>query len=410
MVAGTTMKILMLSYEFPPIGGGGGRVVEGLIRQLIDDGHAVDLVTMRWSAAATIARDPNLTVHKVPCLRFRPDRCGVFELATYVLSGLYVTRRLLRRRRFDAHHAHFILPDGLILYLLRLAGGPRFLITAHGSDVPDYNPDRFRVLHRVLAPVWRRVIAAADRIVCPSPSLEQLIKDRLPDARTMIIANGFAPSRLAGAKHRERSVLVLSRLQPRKGVHLVVQAFSTIDTDYELHIAGDGPMLSTITRLAANDPRIVVHGWLDGDGPQLIELLQTSSIFVLFSKAENFPVSLLEAMASGLAIITTRGTGCADVVGDAALLVEPGDLDGLRAALQRLLDEPELVARLALAGRQRLVENFCWDQIGQRYVRLYAERDVRAAGEKRLDIEGAGTKPLQTKPAPAREEPRGARW
>lgn len=371
------MRILLLSYEFPPIGGGGGRVVEGLARQLIDQGHSVELVTMAWSDSPSIAAEPNLTLHPVSCLRIRPDRCSAIELALYVLPALWVTWRLLRRRRFDACHAHFILPDALVFYLLRQMGGPPFLITAHGSDVPGYNPDRFKLLHRLLAPLWRRIVLAAERVICPSPTLERLIADQLPAVQTTVVANGFEPSRLATVHARNRRILVLSRLQPRKGVQHVVEAFSTIESDYELHIAGDGPMLPQIRERAAADPRVVVHGWVDGEDPKFRQLLETSSIFVLFSDSENFPVSLLEAMAAGLAIVTTSGTGCADVVGDTALLVEPADIEGLQAALQRLIDEPELVRSLGVAGRQRMVRHFTWEQIAAQHIDLYADVAAR---------------------------------
>ena len=301
------------------------------------------------------------------------------------MPAIWVTLRLLRRRRFDVHHAHFILPDAVVFYLLRGWLLPRFLVTAHGSDVPDYNPDRFGFLHRLLAPLWRRVVLAADQVICPSPSLERLIKNRLPEARTVVVPNGFEPSRLSDGHSRRPRILVLSRLQPRKGAQHVVEVFARIAADYELHIAGDGPMLPAISRRAAADPRIVVHGWLDGEDPKLTELLETSSIFVLFSEAENFPVSLLEAMAAGLAIVTTSGTGCADVVGDAALLVEPGDLAGLKAALERLIADPELVRQLGAAGRRRLIEHFTWEHVAARHIKLYAEINAQPTDGRHVE-------------------------
>ena len=365
------MKVLLISYEFPPLGGGGGKVVAGLIRELLGRGHAVHLVTMGWHDRAAVHQEPGLTIHGVPCLRLRPDRCSALELASYILPAVWVTRRLIRRERFDACHAHFILPDGLVFYLLRGAGLGRFIITAHGSDVPGYNPDRFSLLHRLLAPVWRRIVLAADTLVCPSPTLERLVKAHLPSARTQVIPNGIEPTRLDADVQRLRRILVLSRLQPRKGVQHVIEAFAGMTTDFELHICGDGPLLPALREQAADDPRIVLHGWIDGEDPRLAELLETSSIFVLLSQAENFPVSLLEAMAAGLAIVTTSGTGCADVVGDTALLVEPGDVEGLRTALDRLVADPEMVDRLGRVGRRRLLENFTWDEVASRYVQVY---------------------------------------
>ncbi len=78
------------------------------------------------------------------------------------------------------------------------------------------------------------------------------------------------------------------------------------------------------------------YGYVDNNSPELRELYETASIFVFTSESENFPIVLLEAMAAGAAIITTSGTGCAEVVGDAAILVPPRDPEAIRAALEQL--------------------------------------------------------------------------
>jgi glycosyltransferase involved in cell wall biosynthesis len=81
---------------------------------------------------------------------------------------------------------------------------------------------------------------------------------------------------------------------------------------------------------------------------------------------------LLEAMAAGLAIITTRGTGCDEVVGDAGILVDPGDVGGLRAALEALTQDPQRCRLLGSAARLRLLNEFSWAGVARRYTALYA--------------------------------------
>jgi glycosyltransferase involved in cell wall biosynthesis len=98
---------------------------------------------------------------------------------------------------------------------------------------------------------------------------------------------------------------------------------------------------------------------------------------VLASEAENCPVSLLEAMAARLAIVTTRGTGCQEVVGDAAILVAPRDRDALRAALLGLTADAQHACRLGAAARERLEGLFGWPSIARRYVELYRRFGAR---------------------------------
>jgi glycosyltransferase involved in cell wall biosynthesis len=188
-----------------------------------------------------------------------------------------------------------------------------------------------------------------------------------------VIPNGFDPARLSPAKERQKRVLVVSRLFKRKGIDRVIKAFSSLATDYELHIVGDGPQLSELRSLAQGaSRRIHFRGWLDNSDPQLRELYETSGIFALPSEAENFPVSLLEAMAGGLAIVTSKGTGCADVVGDSALLVPATDTQELGEALKRLIDDEQLRSHLGYSARQRLESHFAWPLVAQRYVDVFS--------------------------------------
>jgi glycosyltransferase involved in cell wall biosynthesis len=82
---------------------------------------------------------------------------------------------------------------------------------------------------------------------------------------------------------------------------------------------------------------------------------------------------LLEAMSAGMAIITTKETGCADVVGDAALLVKARDPMAIRNALEKLIKKPDLCEELGRAARKRLEDNFNWNKVAIKYVDLYKE-------------------------------------
>jgi glycosyltransferase involved in cell wall biosynthesis len=160
----------------------------------------------------------------------------------------------------------------------------------------------------------------------------------------------------------------------RKGVQHVLTALDGLTLDHEVHIVGDGPYLPTLRQMAqATGISVTFWGWLDGQSPELKELFETSGIFVFPSEAENFPIVLLEAMAAGMAIITTKQTGCAEVVGEAALLVKSGDAEAIREALIFLANNPERCRELGKAARRRLEENFGWATVAKRHVALYAK-------------------------------------
>jgi glycosyltransferase involved in cell wall biosynthesis len=158
----------------------------------------------------------------------------------------------------------------------------------------------------------------------------------------------------------------------RKGLQFVIEALRGFPAPFELHVVGEGPYLQALKDQAqAAGVAVTFWGWLDHHASRLKDLYETSSIYVLPSEMENFPMVLLEAMVAQTAIITTRGTGCAEVVGDAAWLVPAKDPAAIREALLGLIRDPSRAKALAAAGRRRLEEHFGWPAVAQRYLALY---------------------------------------
>ena len=298
----------------------------------------------------------------------------MWEIPLYLLVSLPVLFYLCIRHRYALNHTHFIFPDGILSLILNKIFRLPYIITAHGSDVPGYNPDRFKTAHRMLSPVWKRVVAAAASIVCPSRSIEQLIHLQAPTAKTTIIPNGIDTGKFQPLREKQDRILVVTRMFERKGVQYLINALEGFKHGFEVHVVGDGPYLQVLEgHVEEKHLDIRFWGFLDNQSSEIRDLYETSKIFVFTSEAENFPIVLLEAMASGLAIITTEDTGCAEVVGDAALLVKPRDSADIRRCLERLVANPDLTRELGNAARKRLTEKFGWTNVADKYSLLYRE-------------------------------------
>jgi glycosyltransferase involved in cell wall biosynthesis len=194
-----------------------------------------------------------------------------------------------------------------------------------------------------------------------------------------LIPYGIDAERFNPFAIKQKRILVVTRMLERKGVQYLLKALEEFTVDYSVHIVGDGPFLTTLQKLINNvRVKIKFWGWLDNRSNKLKELYETSSIFVLPSEAENFSVALMEAMAAGLAIITTKETGCAEVVGETAVLVEPKNPEGIRAALNALTTDTNLCRNLGLAARKRCENNFSWTAVAKSYAELYERYSARA--------------------------------
>jgi glycosyltransferase involved in cell wall biosynthesis len=362
-------RILTLCYEHPPLGGGGGKVARGLSDRLARLGYEIDLVTMRLPPSVQIDDTPHVTLHQIDAERKDRIVCGAAEMMPYIVRCLFTSLRLIRAKRPDFNLSHFLLPDGIVCLLLKKFTGLPYAITAHGSDVPGYNPHRFRLLHVLLRPAWRVVARNAKVIVCPSVVIQDLVRTECPNARTIVIPNGIDPGRFTPDRPKKPRILAVSRIVERKGVQYLIEALAGLDKPFELHVVGDGPYLPTLRELAAQrQVDVVFHGALSNTSEELKELYETSRIFGFVSTMENFPLVLLEAMTAGCAIVTTSGTGCAEAVGNDAVLVPPADVEATRQALVQLMEDPDLCAALGRNARARVEERYAWDIVVRQYV------------------------------------------
>jgi glycosyltransferase involved in cell wall biosynthesis len=368
------MRILTLNYEFPPIGGGGSPVSYELSRELVAQGHDVDVVTMGFRGLPAREVVDGINVHRVPCIRKRRELCKTHEMASWVLAALPKLAKLAARRAYDVNHTHFLVPTGLLARLLQIRAGLPFVVSLHGSDVPGYNPDRFTIQHRAIGPLWGWIVKGASHLVVPSDFLGELA-DRQDHGRpTSVIPHGFRCERFKADGFKEPRILVVARMIPRKGIQYLLQALHDLDLrGFKIDVVGDGPYLATLKQIAAEQRcPVKFWGWLDNESPELKRLYERSSIFVLPSEAESFGIVLLEAMASGHAIVTCGGTGTADAIGQDAVLVPPRRPDHLRAALERLIGDPDLRTDLARRARTRVEREFGWQTIAKRYVEIYS--------------------------------------
>lgn len=362
------MKILCMTYEYPPIGGGGANVAHPLAATLVSRGHSVDVVTsgMRGLPATEVV--DGVRVHRVNCVRRHRHYTTTAELMTYIWPTYRKALELVREQQYDLNHTHFALPTGLVSYLLYRRTGLPYITTVHGSDIPGYNPDRFQVAHGLVRPVWRQVVRNSAKVVSASSFLKSLVRSHI-DVPVDVVRNGYS-AKFGDTKAitKKNRILVVTRMFPRKGVQHFLEALAGFDCNWEVVVAGDGPYLP---KLKAQAKRLSLNIDFVGfvQGQTLLELYASSKIFVFPSLQENFPTVLLEAMEAGCAIVTTDSEGCAEVVGDAGIATEPGRVDQIRNALVLLTTDEERLAQLSARATER-IRRFRWPRIASQYEKV----------------------------------------
>ncbi len=178
-------------------------------------------------------------------------------------------------------------------------------------------------------------------------------------------------------KERNPTVLCVAKLRHQKGIDILLLAWRSLVEqmpEARLVIVGDGPLATSLRELAGN-LGIAASVEFAGLCSNVPAQLRRGRIAVLPSRWEGMPNGLLEGMSAGLACVATRVSGSKELLGrdERGLLVEPGDSEGLAAALLRLLRDPELVRRYGEAARRHVEQQYAFPLVMRRQIALYSE-------------------------------------
>jgi glycosyltransferase involved in cell wall biosynthesis len=292
--------------------------------------------------------------------------------------------RAARGRGVDVLHAHQYTPFFYsALSRVLSAGELRVILTEHGRHYPDLVRPLRRAVNRL---VLDRLADAVN--ACCAFSAEGLARvDGFAGGRIEIIENGIDLGRYRSGGDRmtlrrelgldpgRRYVTAVARFHPVKDHAMLLRAFAAVAAarpDVDLLLAGDGPLRADLEKQAETfgiTPRVRFLGVR----PDVAAILQASDLFTLTSVSEAASLTLLEAMASGLAVVVTEVGGNPEIVRDGVegLLVPRGDADAAAAALLQLLDDPARAAAIGSAGRQRVEERYQLQRTIDSYFALY---------------------------------------
>jgi glycosyltransferase involved in cell wall biosynthesis len=370
------MRILVLIYEFPPIGGGGGRAAYDICKDLVAHGHEVVVLTAYMQGLPFEEMQDGIGIVRIRSLRREAFRATFTVMLAYVLSGLWAGLRLIRLYRPQVIHAHFAVPSGALAWMLSLLTGIPYVLTAHLGDVPGGVPDKtgkwFRWLMPFTYPIWNR----AKRIVAVSEYTRQLALQHYP-VEISVIPNGADVKLLAPAEikiNQPVRLVFAGRFVHQKNPLAIIQILSRIkDLDWRCAMLGDGPLLEEvkmeIERNGMTD-RFELPGWITPQ--EVLDWFSRSDILFMPSLSEGLPVVGVQALAKGLALVVSDIGGFIDLVdeGKNGFLIQTEDREKFEEALRVLILNPEYLLRSRMTSLQK-ADGFNLDKITQQYELIF---------------------------------------
>ncbi len=367
------MRILQVSDAFYPFPGGVSEHLRALSEALRRRGHEVDVLTARYPGTY---RDPPW-VHRIGRVWVFPFNQTRITLTVHPVMP-WAVRRFLRRHRYDVVHTHGPLAPNLPAVVTLLSPYP-VVSTFHTAFAGRWN--WYRLARWPFRPVWRKVRVA----IAVSRVARDVMRPYFPgDYR--IVPNGVDLSRFSpeGPVHPVYrnipgpAVLFLGRMEPRKGPHLLLEAFLRLANRHpgvHLVMGGDGPLREPLARRVPSPLRSRVHFLGPVPFEDVPKLYRGATVYTSPAVGgETFGLVLLEAMASGVPVVAAGNPGYREVIrdGENGLLVDVKDPEAYARALQRLLEDEEERRRLIQNGLST-ARRFRWEAVAEQVESIYAE-------------------------------------
>ncbi len=371
----------MLNYEFPPIGGGAANAhLHLLIQYATRPDLTVDVLTSTCKGYLIHEKfADNINIYKIPINKADLHYWKKSEVIEFLIKAKLKYRRMIKQNSYDLIHSFFAFPTAWLCYKTK---NIPYIVSLRGSDVPGYNI-RLSIDYKILAPLFRKIWNNAADVIANSEGLRKLANDFTPDIDIKIIPNGVDTDKFfpAESQHLSKPIhaLAVCRLIERKRIDLLIKAVSiakSLGHNFQLNIVGQGNLLDKLRSLAKNlditENVNFLSRVLTGSMP---DIYRDNHIFVMTSAHEGMSNAMLEAMASGLPIISTRCEGLDELINNNGIIVEETNAKKVAQAMIEATNNQATFKQMAKASKLQ-ADKFTWNAVADQYIQIY--RDVLA--------------------------------
>jgi len=386
------MKILFFNYEYPPLGGGAANANFCILREFAKNpALEIDLVTSSVDGEYHLEKmGDNVRVHRLPIgknsknLHFQSQK----DLLVYAWKAYRFSKKLIREageKKYDLTHSFFTVPCGYLSYRIKKESGIPYIVSLRGSDVPGYS-DRFMFIYDILKPLIVRIWKSAASVISNSQGLKDLALESNQEQEIGIIHNGidvgqFKPD--PSRKNPDEFVITPggSRITARKGLGYLVEAVSELVPEYpniRLRIMGEGNESERLKIMVSKlklEKNVEFLGRVPHD--DTVPKYQEADLFVLPSLNEGMSNAMLEALATGLPIVTTNTGGASELVkvGENGFIVEFENSRDIAEKIRTIMDDKDLMESMSRKSLE-MSKEMSWQSVSGRYVDEY-EKIIR---------------------------------
>ena len=366
------MKILHITKKYPEALGGDAVVVYNLEKQQKNAGHKVFILT---SNCPEIVEKENVFKFGLKDPASNQDKI-TFRRIVSLFILLFFGFKLIKKIKPDVIHSHsadlgFFISFPAMFYNISVIN------TCHGVTFPD---KQYSFIKRFAEKFFLKH-GRFERIITVDKNSLRFFRD-IKINNAVYIPNGvdierFDRQRLEKRDNQKIRFLFVGRLEEQKGVKYLILAAKILMSNIknlQIILVGEGSQreaLECLTKENGLEECVIFWGSVDED--VLIELYSTSDIFVLSSIWEGLPLTILEAWAARLPVITTNVGGIPEICvnGENALIVPPKDPEALADAMIGILEDEMLAKKMGKNGRKLVEKKYTWERIAAKVLDVY---------------------------------------
>lgn len=317
-------QVLVLTYEYPPIGGGGGVVIKNICERL-SKYYDFTLITSRFDDLEVEEILSGVKIYRVKSLRKKQFQSNPLEMLSWSKLAYVKSLELIKNKSFDFVISNFVIPGGLVAYKLKKEFNLPYIAISHGHDIPWVKPHSNYPYYILMYHKIKRIIKESEHTVVLSEELKnnalKFSKDKSKIVQINNACDGGVFFKQKKEKEKDLQLLFVGRLVSQKGVMRVLKIARRLNygTNFKLRIVGDGPKRRQMQRFVRKhnlSDKVKFLGSISQ--ANLVSLYNESHFLLAPSLSEGMSLSVIESVFCSTPVLTTKVSGMSEVIDEDA--------------------------------------------------------------------------------------------
>lgn len=377
------MKILILNYEYPPLGGGAGNITKQLAENFAKQQHKVIVVTTWYNGLHELNNDlENLEIIRLKSKRKYLHSSNPLEMFSWMRESLKFLSVYLKDNNIDICLANFSIPGGYVARKIKSKFNIPYCVLSHGHDIPWYYKRQMffyhMVLYFIIKSICKKSLLNFVQTEFMKNNIDKFLGKRMTN-KNIIISNGvyLTDEVIYDRKDEPFTVIFVGRFVKQKDPLTILKALKRLkkmDINFRLFLIGDGPMRGQMEKFVDKNKldNAIFTGWVSQTEVQ--KYYQKSHVMVTPSLAEGMSVANMEALSAGVFLIATPVSGNKEMLScfNNGTLIDSGNYNEIANQLQKFYFQQYLPKNLlAQNSALEFVQKYNWQVISEHYLEAF---------------------------------------